>query len=738
MDKKIVFRTMLTLLLIGVLILASGIQPVKASGTIYIRSDGSVDPDSAPIWSIDNVTYNFADNINDEIVVQRSNIIIDGNGYTLQGSGSGSGFSLSSTSNVTIKRTKIKGFVTGICLLRSSCYNTISGNDITNNTYGVLLDESSSNTVSGNNITQNNKDGIFGSDSHYNTISGNDITNNGYGITLLWWSSYNSIVGNSITNNLCGIGVVVYTGYITISGNDITNNGYGIFSGDSWYITISGNDITNNGHGIELFEYSMYITVSGNNIAQNNGTGIWLGSGSCYNTVSGNNVTQNNGTGIWLGSVSHNNTVSGNNIAQNNGHGIWIFYYSMYNTVSGNNIAQNNGHGIGLFGNWYYNSFSENKITENINGIWLYYSSNNTIYHNNFVDNTVQAYSESSTNVWDDGYPSGGNYWSDYDGVDLYSGPDQDQPGSDRIGDTEYIIDPMNQDRYPLMYLWGVRDVAVANVTVSATEVLQGDLVNITATVKNEGGQTETLTVTSYANSTAIGDQTVTDLAPEAEIALTFSWNTTEVYVGSYIIKAEASVVENETDTADNVYVDGTVEVILEYPPVAVVTAPTEGYVFEEIAFRGADSYDPDGGVIVGWLWDFGDGTISTEQNPLHTYTMIGTYEVTLVVTDDEGQVSDPVAHIIRIKNPQEAIQELIETIQSWDLPEGTESSLTSKLDEAILLLDKENENGAIHKLMDFINQAEALRGTKLTTEQTDYLTAEAQRIIDLIKGSPP
>ena len=666
MDKKIVFRTMLTLLLIGVLILASGIQPVKASGTIYIRSDGSVDPDSAPIWSIDNVTYNFADNINDEIVVQRSNIIIDGNGYTLQGSGSGSGFSLSSTSNVTIKRTKIKGFVTGICLLRSSCYNTISGNDITNNTYGVLLDESSSNTVSGNNITQNNKDGIFGSDSHYNTISGNDITNNGYGITLLWWSSYNSIVGNSITNNLCGIGVVVYTGYITISGNDITNNGYGIFSGDSWYITISGNDITNNGHGIELFEYSMYITVSGNN------------------------------------------------------------------------IAQNNGHGIGLFGNWYYNSFSENKITENINGIWLYYSSNNTIYHNNFVDNTVQAYSESSTNVWDDGYPSGGNYWSDYDGVDLYSGPDQDQPGSDRIGDTEYIIDPMNQDRYPLMYLWGVRDVAVANVTVSATEVLQGDLVNITATVKNEGGQTETLTVTSYANSTAIGDQTVTDLAPEAEIALTFSWNTTEVYVGSYIIKAEASVVENETDTADNVYVDGTVEVILEYPPVAVVTAPTEGYVFEEIAFRGADSYDPDGGVIVGWLWDFGDGTISTEQNPLHTYTMIGTYEVTLVVTDDEGQVSDPVAHIIRIKNPQEAIQELIETIQSWDLPEGTESSLTSKLDEAILLLDKENENGAIHKLMDFINQAEALRGTKLTTEQTDYLTAEAQRIIDLIKGSPP
>jgi hypothetical protein len=54
-------------------------------------------------------------------------------------------------------------------------------------------------------------------------------------------------------------------------------------------------------------------------------------------------------------------------------------------------------------------------------------------------------------NTWDDGYPSGGNYWSDYAGVDLFSGPYQNQTGSDGIGDTPYFIRANNTDNYPLM-----------------------------------------------------------------------------------------------------------------------------------------------------------------------------------------------------------------------------------------------------------------------------------------------
>ena len=168
--------------------------------------------------------------------------------------------------------------------------------------------------------------------------------------------------------------------------------------------------------------------------------------------------------------------------------------------------------------------------------------------------------------------------------------------------------------------------------------------------------------------------------------------------------------------------------------PVAIFTwEPETPLVDETVTFNASESYDPDG-YIVSWDWTFGDTTTGTGEITTHTYTLTGTYEVTLVVTDDEEQESDPATHIIKIKSPIEGIQELIETIKSWNLPKGTEESLTSKLEEAILLINKGNENGAIHKLMDLVDQVEALRDNKkLTNEQANYLTAEAQRIIGLI-----
>jgi parallel beta-helix repeat protein len=96
---------------------------------------------------------------------------------------------------------------------------------------------------------------------------------------------------------------------------------------------------------------------------------------------------------------------------------------------------------------------SANNIANNTWGIYLYASSNNTICHNNFVGNTAQAQviPLEYVNVWDDGYPSSGNYWNDYSGVDLNSGPYQNETGSDGIGDLRYTIDSDNTDRYPLM-----------------------------------------------------------------------------------------------------------------------------------------------------------------------------------------------------------------------------------------------------------------------------------------------
>lgn len=100
-----------------------------------------------------------------------------------------------------------------------------------------------------------------------------------------------------------------------------------------------------------------------------------------------------------------------------------------------------------------------------------------------------------------------------------------------------------------------------------------------------------------------------------------------------------------------------------------------------------------------------------------------------------------PVPHLARDGtvtvpfHPVKATEYLVATIESWNLPKGTENSLTSKLEAALDLLNRDNVDGAVHKLGDFINRVEAMRGKKLTNEQADCLVARAQAIIDFILG---
>jgi len=139
-----------------------------------------------------------------------------------------------------------------------------------------------------------------------------------------------------------------------------------------------------------------------------------------------NNIKDNN-DGIELWRSSDYNDISRNHIAGNNDESVWV-YQSSYNTITGNNI------------------------TNNKQGIELEYSSFNSIYHNNFVENTQQANNRYSgyANTWDNGYPSGGNYWSDY--LERY--PYALEIGDSGIWDTPYNLDEDNQDNYPLVEPW--------------------------------------------------------------------------------------------------------------------------------------------------------------------------------------------------------------------------------------------------------------------------------------------
>jgi len=245
MKYKITTGIMLTLLLVGVLILTLNIQPVEASGTIYIRADGSVEPSTANITSANNVTYYFTDNNYDSIFVERDNIVVDGAGYTLHRQSS-VGINLTKRSNVTIKNMEITAFPFGgrgiwIC---GSSKISIWGNTMAKGIDGIYMRYSNNNIISGNLLT-GNIDGLTILYCLNNTVNGNDITSNDMGIFL----------GESSNNSICG--------------NNITNNQHGIWLGMGSNNTIIDNTITNNDHGVQLDFQSSNNKIFHNNFIDN-------------------------------------------------------------------------------------------------------------------------------------------------------------------------------------------------------------------------------------------------------------------------------------------------------------------------------------------------------------------------------------------------------------------------------------------------------------------------------------
>ncbi|MEM0466055.1 MAG: NosD domain-containing protein [Candidatus Thermoplasmatota archaeon] len=185
------------------------------------------------------------------------------------------------------------------------------------------------------------------------------------------------------------------------------------------------------------------VWSSRNNISTNmitgNGNGIYC-SHTSFTGIYDNLIT-NNDLGIFL-TYSWHNVISHNILEGNREYGLNVMVSSNRNSISNNMILGNRNAGISLY-NVSMNVLQQNIVAWNGIGVLQSYSSSNLFYHNNFINNTRQVGGHNTSyNIWDLGYPIGGNYWSDYTGVDA---------NGDGIGDTPYYICEGNIDHYPLM-----------------------------------------------------------------------------------------------------------------------------------------------------------------------------------------------------------------------------------------------------------------------------------------------
>jgi parallel beta-helix repeat protein len=408
----------------------------------------------------------------------------------------------SETNGIVIKRDNITLDGAGHALQGSNAFTSV----------GIFL--SGRRNVSIRNLQIQGFDhGIELDSSCNNEIVGNNVTGiSNYGLWIRYSSDNNSIVGNDLR---CGGIANIY------------------LSTSSSYNTVFGNNLTTSDIGIVLYHSAANNSITGNRITECRAMAMLFGDGSDCNRICGDYLA-NNMYGAYL-DESMRNVIFENEITANE-EGICLVIDSNENTIYGNNI------------------------TDHSQGIVVSASSNNLIYHNNFVNNTRHAFIEYNVNLWDDGYPSGGNYWSNYTGTDLYSGVYQNETGRDGIGDTAYAVNAENADRYPLMDLWPDSDFALLNVSPSKTVVGQGYSTKFRVTVENQKDYEGPAEVVVRANGEAVASGSI--IVPQrSSMSVDFTWNTTGIALGNYAVSVCVEPAPRELDLSDNVLTDGTVYV---------------------------------------------------------------------------------------------------------------------------------------------------------------------------------
>ncbi len=579
MEKSLSTTILIIICLVGALVAELRIEPVRGNQlTIYIRADGSIDPPGSIKRNVD--TYTLVDNIRlASIVVQRNNSVLDGAGYGLYGGGmQGIGINVSRGENITFRNLKINGFEIGIHLVDYS-QGVITENSFLNNRINInLYQHCNSNEISRNNVT-GGETGIFVSSSSNCRIFGNAIVSSkdvNHGFGIYLQSSSNN---NALLDNVfdkCGL-------YVLDSyANNVFNNT--VNAEPLVYLENASDYVIEDGGQVVLIN-CRNMTVKNLNLSYASvGVQFW---GTNDSRILKNNIVGSGCEGIRL-DISVNNTIIDNTI-EANADGM-LLSNSSNNDIVKNKIKANLGNGINVFHHSELNNITENSVNMNdMDGIMSFRSSNS------ISRNTIAANNRS------------GIYLEHSDGSFI---------SENRLENNTY----------------GFLFRSSQNNTIYHNNILNNTVQSYDLFRKNDPANYPVPSISIWDNGYR-------------------SWGN---YWGHSYTGADLhrGLFQNETgsdgigDTAygidENNQDNYPLMNLWHEPPWTPLASfnhsPLQPCINETVTFDAWTSYDFDG-QIVNYLWDFGDGIVVNETNPIanHTYTFPRFYNVSLTVVDNEG-----------------------------------------------------------------------------------------------------
>ncbi|MCK4477709.1 PKD domain-containing protein [Candidatus Bathyarchaeota archaeon] len=367
-----------------------------------------------------------------------------------------------------------------------------------------------------------------------------------------------------------------------------------------------------------------------------NTTDVTVSNFTVQNTTSG---LGSYGISIWQ---ARNVTIQ-NNVVTKNFYNILISN-STFCKILDNKIVDSYNSGIVFRSGSSYNEIIGNSIIENSNGIYIEaYSQNNTFYRNNIINNTLQVnIFPPARSSWDNGVE--GNYWSDYEGIDL---------DGDGVGDT--ALDHLWVDSYPLIEIWNKTRTYIVDSNGDSYEVVVNCNYTVASFAFNQTLRQISFYITGpsgwsgYCNVTIPKELLSPQNASEKWMAmlgpnpLTY---TNKTFNNSTRVSFKFTLGSSMSDNRVRVKVGSF------YPPTAdfEFTADTAS-IIEPVNFTDTSVDSPNG--TINWRqWSFGDGnvTVTDETFLKHQFGNKTVFNVTLTIRDN-NTLTDSVTKLVWVRN---------------------------------------------------------------------------------------